>query len=818
MLFPKTEKDRNRRLRVLSSVTTTVWISMKIAFGSPGIESRWTHGDKDGIGTAYNSSSRVWFTVWHGIVTETYYPTVDHPQIRDLQFLITDGSTFFHEEKRNLQCQCTRSESDVPIYLVTQSDPEGRYRLEKEILSNPHLGVILQHVRIIRSKSYGGPLRLYVLCAPHLDVGGSHNTGQIIEINGRKILEAERNGYFMTISASVPFTKASAGYVGSSDGWTDIHSNMQMTMEFDSAPDGNIALCGEIPEDTNEFVLAMSFGNTIHAAATKMFESLNEDFDLTKEKFREQWKRAFSKILDLSPYSSDGGELFRTSYGVLMTHEDKTYEGALIASLSIPWGEASHDDNRGGYHLVWPRDMYNSSTAVMACGNLDLPMRTLIYLSVAQSEDGGFPQNFWIDGEKYWKGIQLDETSFPVILAWRLLRETSLKSFDPMPMVRKASKYLVVNGPATQEERWEETSGYSPSTLAANITALICASDLIEKGGDSPSAEYLSEYADFLYNHIEDWTVTQNGTLLKGVRRHFIRILPRSVEDASASEDPDDLYMDIANRKPGDENRFPAREIVDGGFLELVRYGIYPPDNQVIKDSLKVIDSVLKVETPMGPCWRRYNYDGYGQRDDGAPFVGWGVGRAWPLLTGERGHYEIAAGRKGETFERALVKFSGDAKLLPEQVWDKPDLPQKHLYFGGCTGSARPLAWAHAEYIKLLRSMRDGKPFDLIEPVLERYQGKKYSVRNLEIWKFNRMPQRVNSGTDLRIQAVPRFRLHWSPDEWSTIYDTDSTEISLGLNYADINLSKMKGRSMVFTFYWMSSMKWEGKDFRINID
>ena len=794
-----------------------VWIRMSIAFGSPGIEPRWTHGDKDGIGTAYNSSSRVWFTVWHGIVTETYYPTVDHPQIRDLQFLITDGSTFFHEEKRNLQCQCRRSESEVPIYLVTQSDPEGRYRLEKEILSNPHLGVVLQRVRIVRSQSYKGSLNLYVLCAPHLDVGGCCNTGRIIELNGRKILEAERNGYFVTLSASVPFKKASAGYVGASDGWTDIHRNLKMTMEFDSAPEGNIALCGEIPEDVDEFVLAMSFGNTLHAAATKMFESLNEDFDLTMDRFRDQWKRAFSRLIDLSPFSSDNGELFRTSYGVLMSHEDKTFEGALIASLSIPWGEASHDDNRGGYHLVWPRDMYNSSTAVMACGNMDLPIRTLIYLSVAQSDDGGFSQNFWINGEKYWKGVQLDETSFPVILAWRLLRENVIKSFDPMPMVRKAARYLVINGPTTQEERWEETSGYSPSTLAANITALICAADLIQKSGDPTSADHLRDYADFLYNHIEKWTVTKNGTLLKGVKKHFIRILPRSIENPSGDENPEDLYLDIANREPGKESRFPAKDIVDGGFLELVRYGIYSPEDQLIKDSLKVIDSVLKVETPRGPSWRRYNHDGYGQREDGAPFVKWGVGRAWPLLTGERGHYEIAAGKDAGIFESTLVKFSGVSKLLPEQVWDQPDLPEKHLYFGDRTGSARPLAWAHAEYIKLLRSIRDGKPFDLIEPVYERYQGKRHPFKNLEIWKFNRRPSMISSASVLRIEAPPSFRLHWSNDEWATINDTISTTVPLGLNYVDIDVSKMKGKSLVFTFYWPDSGNWEGRDFRIEI-
>ena len=790
---------------------------MKNAFGPPGIEPRWTHGDKEGIGTAYNSSSRVWFTVWHGIVTETYYPTVDRPQIRDLQFLITDGSTFFHEEKRHLICHTERKESEVPMYLVTQTDPEGRYRIEKEILSDPHLGVVLQRVRVVKSKNFSAPLHLYLLCAPHLNVGGCCNTGRVVEINGRKVLEAEKDGYYLTLSCSVPFSSASVGYVGSSDGWTDIHQNLKMTHDFDYAPDGNIALCGEIPEDFTEFVVAMSFGNTMHAAATKMFESLSEDFDDTKSRFSDQWKRAYSKLIDLSPASSDGGALFRTSYSVLMSHEDKTFEGALIASLSIPWGEASHDDNRGGYHLVWPRDMYNSSTAMMACGNLDLPRRTLIYLAVAQSEDGGFSQNFWINGEKYWKGIQLDETSFPVILAWRLMKNRATKSFDPVPMVRKAARYLVVNGPATQEERWEEVSGYSPSTLAANITALICASDIIARSGDKDTAKYLNEYADFLYTHIEKWCVTNNGTLVKNIKRHFIRILPSDINNPQANEDPESAYVDIANRSPGSNSRFPAREIVDGGFLELVRYGIYSPDDPLIRDSVKVMDSLLRVDTPMGPTYHRYNNDGYGQRDDGSPYVGWGVGRGWPLLTGERGNYEIAAGRDASEFEEAMVAFSGETKLLPEQVWDSPDMPEKHLFTGGSTGSARPLAWAHAEYLKLLRSILDKSPYDLIEPVVKRYQGKTETVRDIEVWKFNRMPPSIQSGTLLRIQAPPPFKLHWSTDSWTNVTDTYSKAVTIGINYVDIHTSELKGGKITFTFQWLESDNWEGRDFEVQV-
>src|SRR5579863_8110451 len=211
-------------------------------------------------------------------------------------------------------------------------------------------------------------------------------------------------------------------------------------------------------------------------------------------------------------------------------------------------------------------------------------------------------------------------------------------------MVLKAASYLLRHGPVTQQERWEEAGGYSPSTLASNIAALIGAAYFCRQRADKAAAEFLEEYADFLESHIEAWTVTTEGTLVPGIKRHYIRILTASVDNTHPDEDPNSSVIVIANRPPGSQRVFPAKEVVDAGFLELVRYGIRKPDDPVILDSLRVVDAVLKVDTPFGPCWRRYNNDGYGQREDGGPFTSGGQGRAWPLLTGERGHYELAAG------------------------------------------------------------------------------------------------------------------------------------------------------------------------------
>ncbi|MBP2677262.1 MAG: glycoside hydrolase 15-related [Deltaproteobacteria bacterium] len=788
------------------------------AFGGPGIPPRWTHGAKDGVGTAYASSSRLWFTLWNGVVTEVYYPTVDRPQLRDLQFLITDGESFFHEEKRHLHSATERLSHHVLGYRITNSDPEGRYFIIKEVLSDPHLPCLLVNTTLSGGESFLKRLRLYALCAPHLGMGGLGNNARVVKIAGRNILTAEKDGVWLALAATVPFSRLSCGYVGQSDGWTDLAVDYRMDWEFDRAMDGNIALTGELDlGDRREFTMGLAFGDGLHNAAATLLESLVVPFGEHRERFADQWNRSCRRILPLEKAASDGGDLYHGSYSLLLAHEDKTFPGAFIASLSIPWGESKGDDDRGGYHLVWTRDMVNTATGLLAAGNTESPLRALVYLAVSQHEDGGFSQNFWIDGESYWGGIQLDEVAFPILLAWRLLRKGNLGNFDPYPMVMGAARYLILHGPATQQERWEEAGGYSPSTIASNIAALVCAGSFARERGDGATAAFLEEYADFLECHIEAWMVTTEGTLVPGIPRHYIRILPVDVNDPFPPEDPNLGVLALANRPPGSRWRFPSKEIVDGGFLELVRYGIRKADDPLIVDSLRVLDAVLKVDTPDGPCWRRYNNDGYGQREDGGPFIGYGKGRAWPLLTGERGQYELAAGRPPGPYLRALEGFASPTGLLPEQVWDEPDRPDLFMFLGRPTGSARPLMWAHAEYIKLLRSAADSKVFDLVPEVADRYLSGSRQRKPMEIWKHNRQVPEVREGVVLRIQAGARFRLRWTRDDWGTLEDSHSTPTPLGIDYFDFATRPPQGGRIRFTFFWIDAGTWEGKDFEVAV-
>jgi len=769
------------------------------------------------VGTAYSTASRVWFTLSFGVLNEVYYPTVDSPQIRSFRYLITDGESFLHEERYDLETHTAPLTDGVLGFRVTKTDPAKRYRILKEVIADPHQPCVLVNTILDGEEEFLSRLHLYAFLDPHLEVGGWHNNAEVIEVSGRTLLIAYRGRTWCAMGASNPLTTCSVGFIGVSDGWTDLRDDFRLSETYDAAYDGNVGLLGEIDVTrSREFVLGIAFGDTLHGAVTTLFQSLGLTFAQHLARYVEQWQRSRRSLLPLEKLAGDGGRLYDSSVSLLLAHEEKSYPGAIIASLSIPWGDSRGDDELGGYHLVWTRDMVNSATGLLAAGIFDTSLRALIYLATSQREDGGFYQNFWVNGEPYWQGIQLDEVAFPILLAWRLKTLEALHEFDPYVMVMRAAAYLIRQGPATPQERWEEASGYSPSTLASNIAALTCAALFAQSRGDEATAAFIQDYADFLNARVERWTVTTAGTLLPDVPRHYIRIHPVVVGDPRPMEDPNHGVLRLANQPPDRPADYPAKEIVDAGFLELVRYGVRRPGDPLIEDSLRVVDAVLKVETPSGFCWRRYNHDGYGQRDDGSAYNGWGVGRLWPLLVGERGHYEFAAGRDVRPYLTAMERFAHGVGLLPEQVWDAPDIPERHLYFGRTTGAAMPLMWAHAEYVKLLRTLRDGVVFDWIPEVAERYL-RGVPPRLGEIWKPNRHAVAVEAGTVLRILAWRPFRLRWTNDEWLTPRDTDSLETALGIAYVDLELAPTQRAPIRFTFFWVTDNRWEGEDYTVEV-
>ena len=451
-------------------------------------------------------------------------------------------------------------------------------------------------------------------------------------------------------------------------------------------------------------------------------------YDEHRRRFLLQWTRSISpQRLSIvakvgAAVAKDGGKLMRISHNVLLTHEDKTYSGAFSASASIPWGVLGRETRTWAAttwcgRATWCRPQ-------LLCSRPDGRIqRCALWCTwpVRSAPTAALRRIFGSTGTPYWTGIQLDEVAFPIILAWRLWKQDGLGEFDIFPFVERAAAFLVRYAPVTQQERWEETAGYSPSTLAAVISALVCAADIARSRQSSELAAYLETYADWIEAHLDEWTTTTEGVLLPEVKYHYMRIRPPCEGEPFYNPQLPSGWIHINNREPGERCDFEAREVIDAGFLELVRYGIRRADDPLIVDSLKVVDHCLEDRDAVWNCWRRYNHDGYGQKKDGCPYNGSGQGQAWPILTGERAHYELSAGHDYTAYIKAIEQFSSTGGMLPEQIWDYSDIPSKGMYLGRPAGSAQPLVWAHAEYVKLLRSAADGRPFDRISVVEERY-------------------------------------------------------------------------------------------------
>jgi glucoamylase len=790
--------------------------------GAPGIPSRWTSSAKSGVGTALNASSRVWFTLSHGIFNEIYYPRVDQACTRDLGMIVTDGKDFFSEEKRQTNQKTEYIADGVPAYRLVNTCVQGRYHIEKEIISDPKRDSVLQHTRFIAEQGELSDYHVYALLAPHLGNQGEHNDAWLGDYNGVPMLFAERAGYSLAMACSSGWVARSVGYVGSSDGWQDLNQHKLLTWQYDEARDGNVALTGEVDLSSaqGEFTLVVGFGQNSAEAGFRALASLQDGFEDAHKIYTQEWQAWQKQMPKMGGLTETGKDLFRTSMAVLEIHEAVRFPGGIIASLSIPWGFDKGDDDLGGYHLVWPRDLAETAGGLLAARAHDDVRRVLNYLQVTQNADGQWPQNMWLDGRPYWSGIQMDETAFPVLLVDMARREGMLEDADKerfWPMVRRAIGFLLRNGPVTQEDRWEEDPGYSPFTLAVEISALLAGAELAEKMGEGEIARYLEETADSWNENIERWIYVQDTDLAKkvGVEGYYVRIAPPDTADGAS---PSSGFVPIKNRPPGQTSQ-PAANIVSPDALALVRFGLRQADDPRILNTIKVIDAILKVDTPNGPAWHRYNEDGYGEKEDGGPFDGTGIGRAWPLLTAERAHYELAAGNRqaAERLLHVVESFSNEGGLLPEQVWDQDDIPDRELFFGKPSGSAMPLVWAHAEYVKLRRSLKDGKVFDMPTQTVKRYLQNQVKASFMP-WRYNHKIKSIIKGKKLRVELLAPAKIHWSTDQWSSAKDTQTQPINLGLYYADLPVEKLKsGSEVAFTFYWIEEDRWEDQNYSVKV-
>jgi glucoamylase len=689
---------------------------------------------KTAAGTSRSDTSLVWFTIGRGVLNELFYPRIDSPCIRDACFLVTAKDGFFSDERTDTNYTVTWLEDGIPAFHAVTTCKSGRYRFEKTIVTDDRLNAVLQRSRFVVLSGDSSDYRLFVYVNPHVYGKGLGNTGWVEGFKGKRVLFASRGDIAMAVLATRPFLETSVGFLEKSDALSDLREHGRLTDTYLHAEDGNVALIGEIDLAAGaDFTVAYGFGLGPPEAAHHACGALQTDFEEVKERYVKRWKDWQHTLRPLSNHLG-GRDLYRVSVATMRVHANKATPGA-VASLSVPWGEHRGDEDllQGAYHLVWPRDVVNHSTGLLAAGDAEHAKDIIAYLRNTQEEDGHWPQNMWLAGSAFWGRVQLDETAHPILLADLMLQEGALSSAEQQrfwPMVRKAAEFLARYGPATELDRWEEKGGYNAYTLSTVIAAFLAAAEWADTMSESSLAIGLRELADSWNERLEGWMYVRGTSLAArlGVDGYYARILP---EERVFSPTHGDTCVKLLpsesneEEEEEEEGELPPEEVVAVDALSLVRFGLRRADDPRILNTVRAIDALLMTETERGPVWHRYRGDRFGEHDDGRPFsvTDKGKGRAWPLLIGERAHYELLRGDVDRAKElcRVMARYATDTGLIPEQVWDADDVPKRHLFRGKPTGSVCPLLWAHGEYVKLRRSIRDGRVFDAPRHTLKRY-------------------------------------------------------------------------------------------------
>ena len=671
--------------------------------------------DKQGFGTSRTIRSNLWFTLGHGGATELYYPNLSTPATRQLQLVVTDGRTFV-QRLSDVPTRTVPVNAKVPAYRQVS---RGRnWRVTATYLTDPARPSLMVRLKL---ESLGGrPLQAYAIHEPTLSKDGSDDRGRTL---GRSLLAFDASAA-SSLKATPGFTHTSSGYLGSSDGWTDLSRDMRMDAHRRHAGPGNIGQTGRLAVDgvrRKDTLLTLGLARSRTQAVAFAKRSAEAGFRAVGDAYTRGWRRYVASLTTPRSLRSRHQErVYWSSLVMLAASEDKRDRGAFVASPSMPWAWRNDESLApvpGPYHLVWPRDLYQHATALLAAGDRPAANRAWNYLRGVQQPDGHFAQNYETTGEPHWTSIQLDETALPLVLAWQL-RRTDPRS---IAAVRKAARFLLTFGkdgyrsPWSEQERWENQSGYSPGTIASGIAGLVCAADLLRRSGDPERAGHYLDVADRWAARVDGWTATSNGPFSR--RPYYLRLSKEGDPDVGTRYNPGDNY-------PGEVDQ---RTQVDPSFLELVRLGIKPANDSVVRNSLRVVDHVLAEQTPAGRFWHRFTDDGYGEKSDGRQWDLEGertYGRLWPIFAGERGEYELLAGQPQRASSRlaAMAATSNEGLLLAEQVWDnRPPAEDGRPKPGTPTRSATPLAWTHAQYVRLALSLDAGHPVEQPSVVARRY-------------------------------------------------------------------------------------------------
>jgi glucoamylase len=680
--------------------------------GAPGVAASWSPGDKDGFGTARRTTSRVWYTLNNGALSEVFSPRIDTPGSRDTQLVVSDGATFAEREDESTVHSTTLLDPRSLVYRQVNTATSGRYRITKTYVTDPARPAVLVDVRV--ESLTGRPYAVYLLHDAGLGLNANDDTGG----GGAGGLLATDGVTSSAVLASSGFTRTSSGYLDRSDGWTDLRDDFRMDWSYTAAARGNVAQLGRtrltgLP-GAQRLTLALGFAGTPGAAAATASAALRHGFPAARAAYDYGWT-SYLSTLDPVPRSATRWRAsYLASVLLLAAHEDKTYRGGFVAAPGRPWAWAGDLQHFPVYIAVWSRDLYQIATALLAAGDRPAAIRALDYLwEVQQRPDGSFPQNSRLDGEEVFTGLQMDEVALPIVLAWQLGRTGP----GDWQHVRRSADFLLAHGPATEQERWENVGGYSPATIAAEIAGLVCAADIARRHGAPGRAAVYLRTADHWQRSLERWTATRTGPLSS--RPYYLRITADGDGDSGAP-------IQIADGGP----LVDQRQVVDPSFLEVVRLGVKPAADPVVRSTLPVVDRILGYRTANGPFWRRSSFDGYGEKRDGSPWEpvdpgsGETLGRGWPLLTGERGEYALASGQPAQRFLDTMARAAaGGSHVLAEQVWDHrpPAGSAPEFGPGENTFSATPLAWSHAQFLRLARSIDAGRPVETPRVVACRY-------------------------------------------------------------------------------------------------
>jgi glucoamylase len=691
-----------------------------------GEKSTWTEADKTGFGTSRTRRSNVWFTLQDGRVSEVFHPDLSTPSTRSLELVVTDGRTFTDRESEDMRSVTTRPDERSLRFQQVNTATSGRYRLTKTFVTDPRRDAIVVRVRL--ESLDGGDYRLYALHDPALANSGMDDSGRTV---GHALVATDGTEHVASALMSRPrLSRTSSGLLGRDDGWTDLPEDHRLDEGGRRAGPGNLVQTGLVPRVTGApghqtATLVLGFGSNAAEARRVATRSSRERDGVTAARYDRGWHAYLRSLREVPASAAAVRRQYLSSALLLAAAEDKLNPGALVASPSAPWvwGDEVKDlsSPSGAYHLVWSRDSYQFGTALWAMGDRAAARRSVDWLfGVQQKRDGSFPQNSDVEGTPVWSELQLDEVALPIVLA-HLVGRDGPRTYRG---VKKAANFLARfrdeetgrRAPYSPQERWENQSGYSPGSIAAQVAGLVCAADIARRNGDRRSARRWLALADRWQARVKDWTVTTNGPLSESP--YFLRLTKDGRPDAGTEYGIGD----------GGPSAVDQRRVVDPSFLDLVRLGLEQPDDPDVVSTLAVVDADLRVDTPNGPFWHRFSHDGYGETRDGEQWditeddTGTTLGRGWPLLTGERGEYAVTAGEDGTPYLVTMANAAGASDLISEQVWDgRPPTGEPCCPAGEGTRAATPLTWSHAGLVRLAWTIQRGTPVDQPDVVAERY-------------------------------------------------------------------------------------------------